>query len=321
MTLKIANQLLIQEAESRGWDTTVLDEDSQIIMVTPPNEKPIVLRYSITELSSAIGVRVANSKAASSRYLRQLGYPIPATEVYENLDKARSFLETYKKIIVKPSSLSQGTGITTGITEPAVLEDAVHNALAMDSTVLLQQHVEGIEHRFLVIGGECVAVLRREPASVVGDGASTIRELIIKENEKPDRRLSGMTAKKLIDFEGAKRFLGKEITQVPREGEVVYVIDTSNISRGGSSTDMTDEAHISQKRLAAAVAKELGLGVAGVDIMSLDIAKPLDESHSCILEVEENPGLRIHHFPAQGKPRNVAGALLDAIIKNRQQNT
>lgn len=320
MALKIANQLLIREAERRNWDTAVLDEDSQIIMVTPPNEKPILLRYSITELSSAIGIRVAHSKAASSKYLRQLGYPIPATEIYESPDKARAFLENNKKIIVKPSSLSQGMGITTGITESSVLEDAVRTALPLDDTILLQQHVEGSEHRFLVISGKCVAVLRREPASVVGDGSSTIQELILKENKKSDRLLSGMTTKKPIDLEGAKRYLGEEIRKVPPEGEVVPVIDTSNISRGGSSTDMTDEAHITQKQLAVAVAEELGLGVAGVDIMSSDITKPLDKTRSFILEIEENPGLRIHHFPAKGKPRNVSGALLDAIIKKRQQN-
>lgn len=320
MALKIANQLLIQEAEQRGWGTVVLDEDSQIIMLAPPNEEPIILRYTITELSSAVGVRVAHSKAASSKLLSQLGYPIPTTEVYVGLDKARSFLEKNKKIIVKPSSLSQGRGITTGITVQETLESAVHNALSLDDTILLQQHIEGVEHRFLVIGGECVAVLRRNPASVIGDGARSVEELIIEENEKPERLLAGMTAKKLIDFEGAKRYLSEEINRVPNAGEVVYVIDTSNISRGGTSIDMTDEAHITQKELAVAVASELGLGVAGVDIMSDDITKPLDEAQSFILEVEENPGLRIHHFPSQGKPRNVAGALLDAIIKNRQQN-
>lgn len=318
MPLKIANQLLIDEAQSRGWTTEVLDEEGQIIAITLPEQEPILLRYSISELSTAIGLRIANSKVACTKLLAANGHPVPPTLEYTDTPTAQQFLAQHDMVVVKPSSLSQGLGITTNIKDGAMLEQAIAKALELDNRVQIQKHVHGHEHRFLVIGGKVAAVLRREPASVVGDGAKTVGQLIDYENQHGNRHASAMTAKKPIDADAAQGYLGDAFDWVPPAGEKVLVLGTSNVSRGGLSIDMTDVAHPSQKAIAEAAAGRLGLGVAGVDIISAAIEQPYKPGGSYILEVEENPGLRIHHFPSEGQPRNVAGALLDAILTVRR---
>ncbi len=318
MSLKIANQLLLQEAQSRGWATDVLDEASQIIVVTPPGEEPIPLRYTISELSTAIGLRIANSKVACTKFLAAYGHPVPPSSEYKNDDQAEKFLNEHGMIVVKPASLSQGKGITTEIQDTERLRSAIAKARALDENIQLQKHVYGHEHRFLIIGGRCVAVLRREPASVTGDGSQTIEQLIEYENAHGNRHASAMTAKKPIDIEAARNYLGSTITSVPPMGDKVFVLGTSNVSRGGISIDMTDTVHASQKAVAEAAARQLGLGVAGVDMVSDSIEQPYTAGGTYILEIEENPGLRIHHFPGEGQPRNVAGELLDAILANRR---
>jgi cyanophycin synthetase len=46
------------------------------------------------------------------------------------------------------------------------------------SGVIVERYVRGSEHRLLVIGGKLAAAARGETARVVGDGRSTIDELI-----------------------------------------------------------------------------------------------------------------------------------------------
>lgn len=316
MSLKVATKLVIDEAKKRGWSVSIISEVDNILEVAAPHKKPFLMRYTATELSTAIGFIIASNKSATYSFLAQKNLPVPESESYTTLERAHEFLALHKRLALKPANGAQGMGVTTNITTKTELEAALKIIQNMPDVPVLQRHIDGQEARFLVIDGRCEAVLLREPASVVGDGIHAVRDLIELENARPQRQLSGMTALKPIDLDQSIRFLGDAANTIPGKGKKVMVIDTSNISRGGSSTDITDAVCNDLKDIAVQAAEVLGLGVAGVDIMCGDIQHAKTTNQAFIVEVEENPGLRIHHFPNNGKPRNVTAALLDALYKH-----
>src|SRR5258708_2072965 len=59
----------------------------------------------------------------------------------------------------------------------------------------------------------------------------------------------------------------------------------------------------------------VGLDVCGVDLRLADIAAPLHgiDQGGTVIEVNACPGLRMHQSPAEGTPRDVAGAIIDSL--------
>ncbi|MEI7562626.1 MAG: hypothetical protein WCJ39_02705 [bacterium] len=53
----------------------------------------------------------------------------------------------------------------------------------------------------------------------------------------------------------------------------------------------------------------------GIDIMTTDITKPLEETQGVCIEVNDTPGIWIHHYPAKGQSRNVAREIIDLLFK------
>jgi len=58
----------------------------------------------------------------------------------------------------------------------------------------------------------------------------------------------------------------------------------------------------------------VGLDIAGVDVVALDIARPLEEQGGVVVEVNAGPGLRMHSQPSSGKSRAVGEAIVDLMF-------
>jgi cyanophycin synthetase len=150
---------------------------------------------------------------------------------------------------------------------------------------------------------------------VVGNGKNTIYELVEKENENQirgrghEKPLTNM----LLDSIARDYLyrLGLNIYDIPRAGEIIYLRENGNLSTGGSARDCTAEIHPQNKELAIKAAKVIGLEVAGIDIVTENISKPLAALNGAIIEVNAAPGLRMHLYPTEGESRNVAGDILD----------
>ena len=88
---------------------------------------------------------------------------------------------------------------------------------------------------------------------------------------------------------------------------------TANLSTGGTSIDRTEELHPDNATACEMAAAVVGLDIAGVDVLSLDIAVPFRENGAAIVEVNAAPGIRMHTHPAEGAPRNVAAPMMDML--------
>ena len=84
---------------------------------------------------------------------------------------------------------NHGNGSTINVTDPEQLKMAFQAALAYYPEVIVEAYVQGDDFRLLVINGKFVAAAKREPAHIIGDGRSTIHDLIQAVNSDPLRGL------------------------------------------------------------------------------------------------------------------------------------
>ena len=183
--------------------------------------------------------------------------------------------------------------------------------------MLVERYIAGEDYRLLVVNGAMVAAARRDPAQVTGDGERTIAELVAQVNQDPRRRPGHSSVLTRIKLDDAADLVLQQqdlmATSIPAAGQVVKLRTNGNLSTGGTATDVTDEVHPRNARLAELAAQILGLDVAGIDVICTDISRPLREQGGAIVEVNAAPGLRMHIQPAAGQPREVGGPIVDML--------
>jgi cyanophycin synthetase len=185
-------------------------------------------------------------------------------------------------------------------------------------SVIVESFISGEDHRMLVINGELVAVAKRVPGHVVGDGIHTIEQLVDEVNQDPRRGVGHEKAltRLLFDHQAESLLSAKGYTRetVPATGERVFLRSTGNLSTGGTATDMTDQVHPDNVEMAVRAVKAIGLDVGGVDFLTGDITESYKEAGGGICEVNAAPGFRMHMAPSEGRPRDVGGRVMDMLF-------
>ena len=268
------------------------------------------------DLTSATGRTIANNKYASAQVARRLDIPLPETLLYEDDAQADAFLRRRQIIVVKPLDAAHGNGVTTSIQSVDQLQKAISSAREQSDTVLLQQQVSGTDLRVLIIGGALAAVAERVPAKVIGDGQSTIAELITKENDtNPLRGVNYEKPLNQIDVTAVVRYLGEEgMHRIPKEGESVQVVGTANIGTGGHAVNRTGEIPTQIVDQAVIFAKETGAFMCGVDFL-------YDQSTQewYFIEANSSPSLGLHLWPTIGESIDVTTLYVDRLLEQYRQ--
>ena len=265
---------------------------------------------------------MACDKEGTKTILKDGGIPVPRGTVIQYLDELSAAIEEVGgfPIVIKPLDGNHGRGISIDVKTQQEAEEAYDLASAASKTrsVIVERYYKGSDHRILVINGKVAAVAERIPAHVVGDGRSTIEELIEITNQDPNRGdgHANVLTKITID-KTALNVLekqGYELTSILAHGEIAYLRATANLSTGGIAVDRTDEIHPENVWIAQRVAKLIGLDIAGIDVVTEDIRKPLKEVDGVIVEVNAAPGFRMHVAPSRGLPRNIAAPVIDMLF-------
>jgi len=308
---------IVKEAKSRNIPFIRLNEDSYIQLGYGASQKRI--QASITSQTSAIAVEVADEKTSVKEHLKKAGIPVPNGQKVSTEEEAiAAFDKIGAAVVVKPDVGNHGNGSTINITNPDQLKKAFRAAKAFYPDVIVEEYVHGDDFRLLVIDGKYVAAARCEPAYVIGDGRTSIKDLIQEINADPRRGFGHENVLTRIDINDmterllSLRGLSQEYS--PKEGEKVYLKTTANLSQGGTATDVTDEVHPEIRLMVERTARIIGLDCAGVDALSNDISLPLNQSGIKVVEVNAAPGFRMHLAPTNGKPRNVAKSIVDMLF-------
>ena len=272
-----------------------------------------------TDQTSAISESISGDKDLTKTLLQACGVPVPEGRLVDSPQDAWEAAEEIGvPVVVKPRDGNHGRGVKTELVSREEIEEAYTLALDEGSGVIVERFVSGNEHRLLVVGGQVVAAARGEPASVVGDGRSTIAELIeMQINIDPRRGTTDVDPLSLIkvEEESAVKFeilrQGFKPDSIPPKGKQVLVQRNGNVA-----FDVTDQVHPSIAAAASLAARIIGLDIAGVDLVIEDVSRPLDVQRGAIVEVNAGPGLLMHLKPAEGLPRPVGKAIVDSLFSS-----
>lgn len=304
-------------AERRGIPVTRLEGEDLLILGYGACQQRVWA--TLTGRTSALATDLAGDKDLTKRVLADGGLPVPDGVVVESAAAAVATLAfLHGPLAVKPVGANQGKGVTLRVTGAAEMERAFAVAAAFDKRVLIEEYVPGRQYRLCVVGGKLAAAAERIPAYVIGDGVGSVRELVAEANRDPlrgeghDRPLTKM----IIDAVAVGVLARQRLTpqDVPAKGQVVYIRENANLSTGGTAVDVTDVVHPDNVMLAERAATILGLDVAGVDMVAGNIAESIIGGNGAIIEVNAAPGIRMHHYPSAGRPRDVAAKIVDSLF-------
>ena len=315
-----STETIVKEAQARNIPWLLLSARAMVQLGYGVHQKRI--QATLSSFSGILAVELACDKEGTKTILKDGGIPVPRGTVIQYLDELSAAIEEVGgfPIVIKPLDGNHGRGISIDVKTQQEAEEAYDLASAASKTrsVIVERYYKGSDHRILVINGKVAAVAERIPAHVVGDGRSTIEELIEITNQDPNRGdgHANVLTKITID-KTALNVLekqGYELTSILPQGAIAYLRATANLSTGGIAVDRTDEIHPENVWIAQRVAKLIGLDIAGIDVVTEDIRKPLKEVDGVIVEVNAAPGFRMHVAPSRGLPRNIAAPVIDMLF-------
>ncbi len=312
---------IVSEAVSRGIPYIRLNRHSLIQLGYGVHQKRI--QATMTCSTACFAVEIAGDKNATKDLLAEAGIPVPKGTTVHSLDELKSAAEWLGyPLVTKPLDGNHGKGATINITNWKDAQKGFAEAKKYSSAVMVEQFIEGFDFRLLVINGKFVAAAKRTPAMVVGDGVSTIKQLIDCENKDPRRGVGHEKVLTRITIDKQTKNIlkaqGLTTQSVLPAGEELFLKSTANISTGGTATDVTDLVDPYNILMAERIAGLVGLDICGIDVMTTDIAIPLNETRGAVLEVNAAPGFRMHISPTYGLPRNVAEPVVDMLFPHNK---
>ncbi|MBZ0134889.1 MAG: cyanophycin synthetase [Planctomycetes bacterium] len=308
---------IVEEAKRRGIPATRLNGASFVQLGYGTKLRRV--QATMTDRTSALSVEIADEKFRTKQLLERAGIPTPRGVIVASLEEAvLAAAEFGFPVAVKPDVGNHGRGITAHVSRDSELESAFASALRVCTSVIVEKSLTGFDFRVLVIDGKLVASALREPAHIVGDGSSTIRQLIDKANADPRRGMGHERVLTTITVdEMTERLLalfGHTVDDVPKANEKLYLKSTANLSTGGTARDVTDEVHPEVRLMCERIARLIGMDCMGIDIVAPGLDQPLNPESSGVIEVNAAPGFRMHLDPTEGKGRNVARAFVEMLF-------
>lgn len=322
--MELSTQMILFDAIQMGLHVEILDEEDQFLKLWHGDHVEYIKNGNMTSKDNYVIPLAMANKVVTKKILDQAGFPVPAGAEFSNKEDALRYYGQVASsaIVVKPKSTNFGLGISI-FQEPASLADyekALDIAFAEDSHVLVEEFVAGTEYRFFILEGKCEAVLLRVAANVVGDGQSTIRELVDQKNQDPLRGRDHRSPLEIINLGDIELLMLEQQGYTPDtvlpEGVQAFLRGNSNISTGGDSIDMTDQMDESYKQLAAAMATVMGAWACGVDLIIPDRTKPAskDEPNCTCIELNFNPAMYLHTYTYAGPGQSITPKILRKLF-------
>lgn len=319
--LELSTQILLRETIKQGINFDILDRQENFLELYRAQNSQLIKQATKTGLDSYTCVLAMENKVVTKKLLARHGLVVPLGLDFHLQDEARNSynLFCHQDIVIKPKNTNFGTGISI-LMHPysqSAFERGIELAFYYDQSILIEHFFSGQEFRFLVIAQETVAVLKREPANVIGDGKHCIQELIAIKNQDPRRGQGYKKPLEQIPIDDiVHHYLAQQdlnLLSIPKAGEQIFLRQNSNVSTGGDSIDFSHNMPDIYKTLAVQAAASVKACICGVDMIIKDLAAKDPTHNYCILELNFNPAIQMHTYPYQGQDQKVALKILRAL--------
>lgn len=317
--------LIIEEAIKRGIEVAHINDyqrEMSFLELSFKNHFEYIKGQNSSKTSCTAFYATENKALAKSLLLRA-GINVAKGSLFhkEDAERLKKYLEkTSYPVVAKPLDGCHGKLVFIGIKNKKECNIAIQKIFKKNEYVLIEEEFIGKEFRFIASREKVLAVAFREAANVIGDGIHNIRELIRIKNSDPARGESNEKPLVKIKIDNiVKDYLNSQhisCDKIIKKGEKVYLRKNSNISTGGDCIGVTDQVHRDFKKIVIKAVRAIpGLAYAGVDLITnKNISEKPTKNSYIIIELNCSPGIDMHHFPSEGKSKNVAGGLLDILF-------
>lgn len=313
----VSSQAILDSALQKGIKVKVISKYFDLIKLTHKS-KSIFIQGTSFPVNSQPSCFIANNKFLTKKVLRQYNIPFPKSWLVRTIKEAQKLMlqKKFFPCVLKPAEGAHGNKVYANIEsleEFNKLLPLVFTKPGKDF-VLIEKFIKGKDYRLLVVGDKVAASMERIPAHVIGDGKKNIRQLITKFNQSPlvGKKYEKPLCKIKLNGEVTRNLKKqhKKFTYIPKNNETIFLRQNANISTGGIGIDATDKISKRVKETAIKASKAIGMAISGVDIMFEEATKK-----AYVIELNDCPGIDIHHFPVSGKPRLVAKDIIEYILK------
>lgn len=315
--LTMANRILVETAVLHGVEIKKVNgEKRRFRMIHGDKNYLIRSGHVINAYNNRLALRICRQKDISGHYLRGKGFPAPENASFLKGEELRAWgwAEYILPVVLKPVDGALGNMVYVNISNKEEFINHFCQIADKYGRVLVEKFCKGTDHRFLVVKGEVVGILNRVPASVTGDGKSTIKELLVQKNKE---RKGNPVLKQIKMDDEALRNLSKhdyDINSVPKKNEIVFLRSNANISDGADSYEVSYKISNEIKDMVKRAIKSIpGLYVCGVDVLIYGT-----EAH--IIELNGNPMINVHYFTTCGNGVEVGKDVIKAMFPSIKMN-
>jgi len=306
-----------------------------VCQVTFKSGKRCYFRYNTLDLNYMGASEIARDKDYSYFFMSKMNYPTIKGKAFysdnwarvvrsdQNIDKAYLYAQkiAFDKnlpVIVKPNSGSQGSGVAL-VHSKKEFYKAMNTIFKTDKIAQVQEFIKGNDYRVVVLDDQVLSAYQRLPLSVVGDGVSSIKNLLIKKQKEFIQ--SGRDTR--IDLEDVRistklKHQGLNFNSIPARGEKIFLLDNANLSTGGDSVDVTDKIHPEFYKIAVDLTRDMGLRLCGVDLMIKGLIDEAPDKYF-IIEVNSAPGLD-HYVTIGKKQKDIVEKLYLEVLKSIEKS-
>jgi len=276
------------------------------------------------DLVTRKALKTCKNKALTKVYLEKNNIPTPKGRDFSEETPDNEIINYAEKIgyplVIKPLDGTGGHGVIAGITNKQNFTDSLNFVRhELDyKHIIVEEHFEGDDYRVYVVGDEVVAATKRIPANVIGDGNSTIEQLIQRKNkEKKETKLYRTSLIKIdTELNNMLEGAGYNLDSIPPVGEIVYLKSKNNISSGGDPVDATDDLPDKIKDIAIKGLKAIpGLPHGGIDLLVNE-----KDNKAVIIEINSQASIRLNLFPLKGRGRDIPAKLIDYYFPSTKRN-
>lgn len=312
-----STQAIVDAAKKRGVPWRRLDEHSLVMLGHGKNQRRI--RATMADTTSSMAVETVQDKHLAKQVLMANYLPVPSGAVIHNILELEGAIEQLGyPVAIKPLDGNHGRGVSSHVVSLPAARKAFAKARSHSVDVIVEKHIRGEDYRLLVIGYRLVAAARRTPAHIIGDGRSTVRELIEAENSDPNRGEGHECTLTRIEVDhqtlGILEENGLDMDSVLALGTRLLLKYTANLSTGGTSEDVTHLVPPATRAMAERAARVMGLDICGIDLVARDICHPIGGENGAIIEINAAPGFRMHTHPSKGEARDVGMEVVNMLF-------
>lgn len=302
---------IIQKVASQIGAVVLVEPEYELVgHITFKNGNKSVFSHGKLNINGFASAELAKDKAYTNFFLKHFGYRVTEGKTFfrddlcakiahpRNINDGFNYAQSMGfPVIVKPLNLHQGI-LVTKVYNQKEYYDVANKIFQIKSGLIVEKFYGGNDYRIVVLDDEVITAYQRIPLFVVGDSISNVLELLEQKQEK----FVNMGRKNVIQFDDFRisqklKIQNLDWKSVIPNDNIVYLLDSANLSSGGEAVDFSETIHPDFQKLAINITKDIGLRLAGVDILTDDITMPMVDY--TLIEVNGSPGL--NHYAASGK--------------------